>query len=132
MKLPRECRFAIFMKFIEKTRVVELMIFHQTVEYEYFRSIAIDTESGERPIFLGIAGISIFKTQTKGTMVRKKLIKGPTLEIDADLEEVDARLLELKQGDVTYELTSQEYNSLQSLVSESPIEFWTYRKEKKY
>ena len=107
------------------------MDFHQTVEYEYFRSIAIDTEIEDEPIFLGIVGISIFKTQINGTRMRKKLIKGPTLSIESHLDQVDPRLLELDHEDVTYQLSMQEYNSLQTLVHRDPIGFWTYKKKKK-
>lgn len=105
------------------------MDFHQTVEYEYFRSIAIDTESEEEPIFLGVVGISIFKTQITGNKMRKKLIKGPTLSIESHIDEVDSRLLELKHGDTEYQLTLDEFNSLQSLVCRDPIGFWLYKKE---
>lgn len=131
MKLPRECRIAKNCSLKNIIRVVDLMDFHQTVEYEYFRSIAIDTEIEDEPIFLGIVGISIFKTQINGTRMRKKLIKGPTLSIESHLDQVDPRLLELDHEDVTYQLSMQEYNILQTLVHRDPIGFWTYKKKKK-
>ena len=104
------------------------MVFHQTVEYEYFRSIAMDTDNESEPIFLGIAGISIFKTQVTGARMRKKLIKGPTLSIESHIDEVDPRLRALKHEDITYQLTLEEFNNLRSLVCRDEIAFWTYKK----
>ncbi|MEX3624976.1 hypothetical protein [Viridibacillus arvi] len=94
--------------------------------YHYHRSKDILTEDGKETLIV-MACLNIDRERREETTSRTKLIEGPAVKIETNIDSADSDLLSLPDGDIFIELTEAEFNLLAEISETDEKSFLLYR-----